>query len=389
LGAKLRVASYNLENLFDLKFDGTEYPQYIPNTHNWNRKSLNIKLKNLSEVICEIDADIIGLQEVENLNALKLLQKSLKYYGCEYRYSAITKKPTSATQVALLSRYRIENSKSIRVPKRGARDILEVKLLIGKNPLFIFVNHWSSKRGGEVSFLSAKVLRDELKRFREKEYILLGDFNSNYNEERLATILNSANRLCWLSKDEHYNLWYELPIYQRWSYNFYGKKEGLDSILIPTTLLDRKNIDYIKDSFSRFKPKYLFHKRGYILRWRYKNGKHIGVGYSDHLPIYANFSTRPFEVLDCNILDINISNLKSKDIKLPARLRGVEVFRVKKNSLYIKDSSGDIKVFGLDREFRVGEILDMVVYRLKTYKNELEIVDFEVEKSYYNVKKEK
>lgn len=27
-----KVASYNLENLFDLATDGTEYPEYIPNT---------------------------------------------------------------------------------------------------------------------------------------------------------------------------------------------------------------------------------------------------------------------------------------------------------------------------------------------------------------------
>lgn len=382
----IKVASYNLENLFDLKLNGDEYPQYIPYTHNWNIKTLKIKLRNLSEVICEIDADIIALQEVENINALKLLQKSLKYYGCNYRYFAITQKETSSIEVAILSKLKIETSRQIRVPKRGVRDILEVKILIDKNPLFIFVNHWSSKRGGNNSFLSGRVLRDELKRFKRKEYILIGDFNSNYNEKRLYSSLNSLKRICNLDMDSHYNLWYELPIYQRWSYNFYGKKEGLDNILISPALLDGRGVDYIGGSFNRFKPSYLFHKRGYILRWEYRDNRHIGVGYSDHLPIFASFSTKAFKFPNCSILDIDIFNLKNGDIKFPIRLKGVKVLKVEKNSIYIKDISGEIKIYGLPKKFKVGEILDIIVYRVKRYKNELEIIDFKVEKSYYTTK---
>ena len=67
-----KVASYNVENLFDLKHDGTEYREYIPNTKsNWNKKTYNIKLKNISKVINELDADIIALQEIESKKALK------------------------------------------------------------------------------------------------------------------------------------------------------------------------------------------------------------------------------------------------------------------------------------------------------------------------------
>ena len=39
------VASYNVENLFDLKEDGNEYSEFIPNTKsNWNENSFNIKI---------------------------------------------------------------------------------------------------------------------------------------------------------------------------------------------------------------------------------------------------------------------------------------------------------------------------------------------------------
>ncbi len=114
-------------------FNGMEYREYIPNRRNWTPSTLHKKLRNLSEVICEIDADIIGLQEIENGNALKLLQKSLKYYGCPYGYSAITQKSQTSVRVAILSKVEIKNSKSIFV-KRGIRDILKVTFEIDGNP---------------------------------------------------------------------------------------------------------------------------------------------------------------------------------------------------------------------------------------------------------------
>ncbi|MBS0013541.1 MAG: hypothetical protein KFF46_06170, partial [Desulfobacterales bacterium] len=37
-GGCIKIATYNLENLFDLRHDGTEYPGYIPGGRlGWNR----------------------------------------------------------------------------------------------------------------------------------------------------------------------------------------------------------------------------------------------------------------------------------------------------------------------------------------------------------------
>ena len=37
----LKVASYNVENLFDLKSDGYRYKEYKPNTKSlWNKKTI-------------------------------------------------------------------------------------------------------------------------------------------------------------------------------------------------------------------------------------------------------------------------------------------------------------------------------------------------------------
>jgi hypothetical protein len=380
LPRELKIASYNLENLFDMHFNGTEYREYIPNRANWTPSTLHKKLRNLSEVICEIDADIIGVQEIENRNALKLLQKSLKYYGCPYRYSAITQKSQTSVKVAILSRMEIKDSKSIFV-KRGIRDILEVKFEIDGNPLYIFVNHWSSKRSPDSKrMVSALALKREILTLPEgSEYIILGDFNSNYSES-VNGVLNSLKvRECKLAEGEfiHYNLWLELPIYQRWSYNFYGKKQGLDSIYIPYSLIDGKGIEYLNNSFGVFKRNYLFHKKkGYILRWVYRRGRHQGVGYSDHLPIFATLSTKPYVKENCHIKPASTEELLNSNLQLPVKLEGVKVTKLLKRGAILDNK---IKIFGMDRKLELGKLYNMVVYKRKLYKGEYEIVDFELE----------
>jgi len=387
---ELKVASYNVENLFDISYSGTEYKEYIPNTHNWTQSTLNKKLTNISEVICDIDADIIGLQEIENQNVLKLLQKSLKRYGCTYRYSAITHKPKSAIQIALLSKIPIQYFKDIVVTRAwGIRNILEAKFIIDKNPIYIFINHWNSKKSSDRKRIqSALALKKSLLRLpKGSEYIILGDFNSNYNEYNIFKDFN-IKRECEIKSDifSHYNLWLEEPIYRRWSYNFYGKKEALDSIIIPYSMLNGKGIDYIDNSFGVLKRDYLFHKRGYILRWQYKRGEHIGIGYSDHLAIYARFSTNPYIKPNCKIYTSTIKELHSKNIELPILLKNIRVISKDKNRVTIKQGKDIISIYGIDKPILLNRVYDIIVYKRKLYQNSYEIVDFEIKKSYDNTK---
>jgi len=392
LATELKIASYNVENLFDMHYDKTEYKEYIPHRHNWTKKILSIKLKHISEVICELDADIIGLQEIENQNALNLLQKSLKKYGCNYKYSAITSKKRTAIQVALLSKIPIESHKEIVVKRVGGiRNILEVKVIIDGYPLFLFVNHWNSKRSPESKrILSAKALKKRLLTLpKGSQYILLGDFNSNYNEYKVVkktginNVLNSMSyRESYMQEKQknsfrHYNLWLELPPYKRWSHNFYGNRQGLDAILLPPTLFNGKGVNYLDNSFGVFRRNYLFTKEGYVNRWQYKK-RHIGRGYSDHFPIFATFSTKPYifqnmvnEIKNCSILD-----LIKKDTTLPCSLKRVRVVSVKKRAIVVEDKSAKILVYGVEKYIKKDKFYAIDVYQTKIYKGEREIIDF-------------
>ncbi len=410
----LKIASYNVENLFDLKKDGTEYEEYLPFRDNWNHKTLQKKLLNSAEVICDVNADIIALQEVENEHVLKLLQKMLRQIGCYYKYLAITHKKYSAIQVALLSKIPIVRAKEIVVNRKlGFRPILETKFIVDKEPFFLYVNHWKSKFSPEsYRIRSAKVLKDRLKALpKGSEYILLGDFNADYDEylhlERkdndsrgrtgINHILHSIDssekmvRVDKLSPNKwlHYNLWLELPNYRRWSHNFYGDKEGLDSILLPYTLFDGKGLEYVSHSFNVLKKSYLFHKKGYIYRWVYRNNRHLGKGYSDHLPVFATFSTsKPYKRVSVSVKEGSVEILKRRIVHFPLYLTKVKVLSTSKNRAIIgqQASKEQIAVYGTKEMLKLGKSYDIMVYGRTLFKGHYEIVDFEIEKRYDNTK---
>ena len=73
-----KVVSYNVENLFDLTKDGTEYTEYIPNTgYGWTKDIVDIKVANIAEVIKDLRADVVALQEIESKRSLIFLHNKL------------------------------------------------------------------------------------------------------------------------------------------------------------------------------------------------------------------------------------------------------------------------------------------------------------------------
>ena len=312
----LKIATYNVENLFDLHRSGHEYKEYIPNTKaRWNTKNYNIKLKNIARVIKDIDADIIGLQEIESQQALKDLRFILKQNGLYYQYYKIANYKETNIKVAFLSKVPFVYTHEVAVQSSYKyRNILEAKFKINDKNLFILVNHWKSKAGPEsMRIVSAKKL---LKRTQElgedKNIILLGDFNSHYEENILfkrkrkhndtdgvTGINNILNTLDYkarassvdVDEGDFYNLWYDTQIDERYSYIYRGKKEALDNILVSSSLLQQSNVYYKHNSIKAFKPSYLLKGKS-IYRWQTSRKKpriHRGKGYSDHLAVTAEF----------------------------------------------------------------------------------------------------
>lgn len=401
LSKPFKVATYNVENLFDAEYVGTEYDDFTVK-HNWTQRMVDIKLNHTAEVICDLDADILGLQEVENDHILQQLVTRLKRVGCPYGYSAITHKKNAPIQVALLSRYPIRKQSEIEVSvAAGVRNILEVEADIKGNPLTVFVNHWKSKayRGYESKRIKyAKALQSRITRMpATKEYIILGDFNSDYNayltlenkindthgktafndvlRTKIGACLVEVGEMLKADKGVHYTLWKELPVDQRWSHKFYGKKSSLDQIVLPKQMFDGQGIDYVNHSFKVFKRSYLFTKRGYINAWDYKNGKHRGKGYSDHLPVYAYFDTKPYvaekkkrgekKIEPKRVEDLY--NIEALDGKI--KLENVVVVLKRGRSAVVKQrwNGRGIYLYGCADRLEEGHRYDLLVEGIKTY----------------------
>lgn len=315
--SSFRIMTYNVENLFDLTYQGGEYREFIPGDDSgWDYGNASIKYKNIARVLNDINADIAALQEVESDGALMRLQQELARSGKLYPYRYFSKASHQSVGCAVLSRFPAEKEFHIRVDRGRMRNILQLNIDVWGCDLVLFVNHWPSKKHPESFRLTAAIaLKKAIDNLAEGcDYIVLGDLNSNYNENDVIAhdeLLNDTGGKTGINhlletvtssgpvteKDLGtcgrclYNLWFELPVNQRWSYVFSGKGCSLDHILVPQALYDEWKIFYQDGSFRRFVPDYLVCGMT-IKRWAMSDGKqrrHLGRGYSDHLPVYADF----------------------------------------------------------------------------------------------------
>ena len=280
-----KVASYNLENLFDLTWDGTEYSEYIPNTdYGWTKDIANIKYTNIARVMKDMGGDVVALQEVESKKALITLRNKLKGLGVDYPYFEIADSKVTSVKCAVLSKFSIVKKEEIQVDQVDneiARNILKITLDIEGNRIILFINHWKSKQGPEsMRIACAKALRREIDKLKEGvDFILIGDFNSNYNEYKIfrnSSRLNDTggitgiNHILKTIKDSEmvdekvltkqaaneylYNLWLEVGESSRWSYLFFEKQVSPDNIIVSKGLYDDKGISYSDNSFNKFQP---------------------------------------------------------------------------------------------------------------------------------------
>jgi hypothetical protein len=315
------IASYNVENLFDAVRDGTEYDDYVPGSaQGWNKKMAGIKADNTAKAIRAINADLVCLQEVESKRALEGLLARLNIPKQRYPFYAIAQTPTPV-RCAVISAFPIVRAEDIDTGE-GRRAILRTEISIDGKLLTVFVCHWKSKGGPESQRLPyAKALGKAIGHLEpDTDFVIAGDFNTNYNEYQTFKNVARFNDTHGVTGINHvlktlsngtpvseamltkaagqallYNLWLELPEHQRWSYSFFGQKESPDNMLVPRSLYDKKGIDYVDNSFDRVDADLFFENRR-IHRWQRADkgkGKHLGKGYSDHLPIRAMFTTAP------------------------------------------------------------------------------------------------
>ena len=313
------VVSYNVENLFDTNNSPVvDDDEFTPSgTLAWTYDRYTKKLNDLGRVILSIPGKelpaLIGLSEIENRGVLEDLIKVRGIRKGDYEIVHEDDRDPRGIECALLYRpdlFKYKSHEYVPIadpvdPDYLYRGILHVH---GKGPdgssLHIFVNHWKSRSGGEQEtqrqrMFSAITLRKQMDMLmaRESDFkvIIMGDFNDEPTNRSLTNGLSALNKRRNIQMGDYYNLFYDLHnIEGKGTYNYQGKWNMLDQIIVSYNLLDQeRGLTTGFESGVILKEEWMLYeseKYGESLPSATYGGPEYYGGPSDHLPIYIVFT---------------------------------------------------------------------------------------------------
>ena len=287
----LSIGFWNVENLFDLENDPSKRDDEfaIGGKKNVTSDIYELKIKRSVEVLTDLNVDILGLCEVENISVLSDLNNS--YKGRDYKIIHFDSPDERGIDNALLydqNKFSILASKPIENKLGGndkTRDILYVKGAFLDVTLHIFVNHWPSNYGGKERAIpkrkaTAELLMKQIKTIQKNdklaEIILIGDFNEDPIDDNVKILekLGFINQMSPMMGDRN-----------KGTYVYRGKDYFYDQIIISEGLNTNQGLHFLKDSvFILDKPKYRQQDGKYKhYPFRFWAGNNLLGGYSDHL----------------------------------------------------------------------------------------------------------
>ncbi|MFK8137535.1 MAG: endonuclease/exonuclease/phosphatase family protein [Bdellovibrionales bacterium] len=344
---ELKIVSYNVQNLFDLKHDeGKNDWEFLRSTYpgkkaacekvnsryrekcrksSWTKPRYKLKLRQIRDMLkAQGDLpDLLALQEIENEVVIEDLAELLGYTDF-----VVTDSPDKrGIDVALLynsdkvdldssQEYEMKGPEFINKP---TRNILAVNFSIKGDSdkiLGVYVNHWpsqaapSSKRYEVAKQLKKLVLQNK-RRYKKKDYhiVVTGDFNTIPEDNPNHPFYHVLQSPSW--KDRLYDvhsfversrgfLKYMIP---RGTY-FYTKTAAwslFDRFFVSANLLDDEGMTADIKSYRVVAPSFAtvcFHNARYAsnhqygsvtfgIPWRYDHMATSSdkAGYSDHFPI--------------------------------------------------------------------------------------------------------
>lgn len=314
-GASYALAFWNVENLFDTTDDPAvsgdeEFTPTAPKA--WSEERFRAKLKALAQVIVDMNdgrgPDVLGLAEVENRFVVEQLVEQLKPLGRDYDIVHKDSPSGRGIDCALLydrKALRLDGSAFLTPPVAETRDVVEARLAAGGDKLFVFVNHWPSRMSDQsgaqrsaVADMLRKRIDELLSQDAAADIVVIGDLNDHPGDTSVAEHLHAASQpsasapasaptatqpVCLLN-----TTWAIHASGTIGSYNYQGKWEIIDHVILSPGLLDAGGFAWKAGSTQVFVKDYMLYKAGtpearpnrtYSGRDRYFGG------YSDHLPV--------------------------------------------------------------------------------------------------------
>ena len=289
----LSIAFWNIENLFDLVDDPNKNDDEfsIGGRKNVTSEIYDLKIKQSAEVLLDLNADILGLCEVENLSVLQDLNRSFAKRDYDIiHYDSPDERGIDNVLLYDKSRFKVLNSRPIRNTLNGkdkTRDILYILGQFQSDTLHIFVNHWPSNYGGVEQSIpkraaTANLIKNEIKKIQSKnayaEIVLLGDFNEDPDDANVKSLEEVGLKSLMKSM---------IGKPKVGTYVYRGKDYFYDQIIINDGLNDNKNLAVVKNSvYILDLPKYRQQEGKYKhYPFRFWAGSRLLGGYSDHLAV--------------------------------------------------------------------------------------------------------
>lgn len=303
----VRVVFYNVENLFDCKNDTlTKDEEFLPEgLYDWTPGKFFNKLQTIGKVLLSAGGweppEIIGLAEVENQSVVRLLATRPPLSPFAYKVVHFESPDARGIDVALMYRpdkFSVLYSAPLVVnlkeePQFITRDILYVKgIVLNKDTLHLFVNHWPSKLGGETQsaphrMAAARCLKravdSVMKTNPTARVLVMGDLNDVASSPVVQSLVQkdrlNVNLMAAPLKKKN-----------KGSYKFSGKWSVIDQMIISSALLKENGL-HVKDGACIFAASFLLvpdEAFGGEKPFRSFLGPRYTSGYSDHLPVFVD-----------------------------------------------------------------------------------------------------
>ncbi|HCB49120.1 MAG TPA: hypothetical protein DEP47_06270 [Chloroflexi bacterium] len=257
--SQVSLVSFNLDDYFDVVDDTGDIAE-----PKFNEVELARKQEKLTSAIADVLScpTLIGVQEVENeLLLIELSDRLFPKCGFTYAVSHLDAPDSRGSDLALLSDPRRVNV--LTVSQHQSCSILEtgvfdptIQCPNGEEPLFsrppllvnvdidgqslsIFINHFKSKRGGELETAPRRLAQAQhlldlvsatMAPDRDTAIVVLGDFNDYDKSSVMEVLLESGILIDGLER---------VPESERYSYIFDGASQLVDWILVTPWLKDR------------------------------------------------------------------------------------------------------------------------------------------------------